>query len=53
MPYQNPGKMGWRIVNDKEKFEEIKKRFETIKDKDGRPMSEVCKEYWEKRRGRS
>jgi len=49
--------MPWRLVKDQTAFEEIQKRFDSIVDASGRPMSEVCKEYWQRKkkehRGRS
>lgn len=42
--------MGYRVIQDPEAFREIENRFKNIKDKDGKPMSEVCKEYWRKKK---
>jgi len=43
--------VGYNVIQDQQRFKEIDAIFEQVKDKDGRSMKEVAKEYWEKKRG--
>jgi hypothetical protein len=49
-PYMNAAHMSVRIITSKEEFAKIKARFDETKDASGRSMTEVCKEYWQRKR---